>query len=88
VPVLIESRLPATWQDLETNVVRILRECGGRRYAGPRRRRRARFDDDAALWQLLAVAPGTVLAVGALTAVPARISARRPVAGVLQSELA
>jgi putative ABC transport system permease protein len=40
------------------------------------------------LWQLLAVVPGTVLVVAALTAVPARISARRPVAEILQSEMA
>jgi ABC-type lipoprotein release transport system permease subunit len=42
----------------------------------------------APLWQLLAVVPGTVLVIAALTAVPARISARRPVAEILQSELA
>jgi putative ABC transport system permease protein len=40
------------------------------------------------LWQLLAVVAGTVLFVAALTAVPARIGARRPVADVLRSELA
>ena len=40
------------------------------------------------LWQLLAVVPGTVLVVAGLTALPARISARRRVAAVLQSELA
>jgi putative ABC transport system permease protein len=40
------------------------------------------------LWQLLAVVPGTVLVVAALTAIPARIGARRPVAEVLASELA
>jgi ABC-type lipoprotein release transport system permease subunit len=40
------------------------------------------------LWQLLAVAPGTILVVAGLTATPARISARRPVAEILQSELA
>jgi putative ABC transport system permease protein len=40
------------------------------------------------LWQLLAVVAGTVLVVAGLTAVPARISARRPVAEVLRSELA
>jgi putative ABC transport system permease protein len=40
------------------------------------------------LWQLLAVVPGTVLVVAGLTAIPARIGARRPVAGVIQSELA
>ena len=39
------------------------------------------------LWQLLAVVPGTVLVVAALTAIPARISARRPVAVILRSEL-
>jgi hypothetical protein len=50
-------------------------------------------DPDAAtpmppLWQLLAVVPGTVLLIAALTAIPARISARRPPAEILQSELA
>jgi ABC-type antimicrobial peptide transport system permease subunit len=38
-------------------------------------------------WQLLAVVPGTVLAIALLTAIPARISARRPVADTLRSEL-
>ena len=40
------------------------------------------------LWQLLAVVPGTVLIVALLTVIPAGISARRPVAEVLRSELA
>ena len=40
------------------------------------------------LWQLLAVVPVTVLVVAALTMIPARLGARRPVAEVLQSELA
>jgi ABC-type lipoprotein release transport system permease subunit len=40
------------------------------------------------LWQLLAVVPGTILVVAGLTDIPARISARRPVAEILQSELA
>jgi hypothetical protein len=40
------------------------------------------------LWQLLAVVPGTVLMVATLTAIPARLGARRPVAEVLRSELA
>jgi hypothetical protein len=40
------------------------------------------------LWQLLAVVPCTVLVVAALTAIPARIGARRPVADILRSELA
>jgi putative ABC transport system permease protein len=40
------------------------------------------------LWQLLAVVPGTVLVIAGLTAIPARISARRPTAQILQSELA
>jgi putative ABC transport system permease protein len=40
------------------------------------------------LWQLLAVVPATVLVVAALTAIPARISARRPAGEVLHSELA
>jgi ABC-type lipoprotein release transport system permease subunit len=42
----------------------------------------------APLWQLLAVVPGTVLVVALLTAIPARIAARRPVAEILRSELA
>jgi ABC-type antimicrobial peptide transport system permease subunit len=41
-----------------------------------------------ALWQLLSVVPGTVLVVAALTAIPVRISARRPAAPILRSELA
>ena len=40
------------------------------------------------LWQLLAVVPVTVLVVAALTTIPARLGARRPVAEILQSELA
>ena len=40
------------------------------------------------LWQLIAVVPATVLVVAVLTAIPASISARRPVAEILQSELA
>jgi hypothetical protein len=40
------------------------------------------------LWQLLAVVPGTVLVIAALTAVPARIGARRPIAEILRSERA
>jgi ABC-type lipoprotein release transport system permease subunit len=40
------------------------------------------------LWQLLAVVPGTVLLIAGLTVIPARIGARRPVAEILQSELA
>jgi hypothetical protein len=40
------------------------------------------------LWQLLAVVPGTVLVVAGLTAIPAGLGARRPVAEILQSELA
>jgi ABC-type lipoprotein release transport system permease subunit len=40
------------------------------------------------LWQLLAVVPGTVFLVAGLTAIPARLSARRPVGEILQSELA
>jgi putative ABC transport system permease protein len=38
------------------------------------------------LWQLLAVVPGTVLLVAGLTAIPARIGARRPVAEILRAE--
>jgi putative ABC transport system permease protein len=40
----------------------------------------------APLWQLLAVVPCTVLVIAALTAIPARIGARRPVAQTLQAE--
>jgi putative ABC transport system permease protein len=40
------------------------------------------------LWQLLAVVPGTILVVAALTAIPARLGARRPLAEILRSELA
>jgi putative ABC transport system permease protein len=39
------------------------------------------------VWQLIAVVPGTALVAICLTAVPARISARRPVADVLRSEI-
>jgi ABC-type lipoprotein release transport system permease subunit len=42
----------------------------------------------APLWQLLAVVPGTVLVIAVLTAIPARLGARRPAADILQSELA
>jgi putative ABC transport system permease protein len=37
-------------------------------------------------WWLVAVVLGTVIAVAGLTSIPARIGARRPVAGILQSE--
>jgi putative ABC transport system permease protein len=40
------------------------------------------------LWWLLAVVAGTVLVVAMLTTVPARLGARRPVAEILQAELA
>jgi putative ABC transport system permease protein len=40
------------------------------------------------LWQQLAVVLATVVVVAALTAVPARIGSRRPVAETLQAELA
>jgi ABC-type lipoprotein release transport system permease subunit len=40
------------------------------------------------LWSLLAVLPGTVVVVAALTMIPARVGARRPVAEILQAELA
>jgi ABC-type lipoprotein release transport system permease subunit len=40
------------------------------------------------VWQLLAVAPTTVLVVAALTTIPARLGARRPTAEILQAELA
>jgi ABC-type antimicrobial peptide transport system permease subunit len=38
------------------------------------------------LWQLMAVVPATVLLVASLTAIPARIGARRPVAEILRAE--
>jgi putative ABC transport system permease protein len=37
------------------------------------------------LW-LLAVIPGTLIVVSAVTAIPARLGARRPVAEVLRTE--
>jgi putative ABC transport system permease protein len=40
------------------------------------------------LWWLLAVVAGTVLVVAVLSTVPARLGARRPVAPILQAELA
>jgi putative ABC transport system permease protein len=40
------------------------------------------------LWQLLAVVPGTVLVVAALTIIPARFAARRPAAEILRAERA
>jgi ABC-type antimicrobial peptide transport system permease subunit len=40
------------------------------------------------LWQLLAVVIGAVAVVAGLTAIPARLGARRPVAEILQSEAA
>jgi hypothetical protein len=38
------------------------------------------------LWWLVAVVPGTLLMVAVLTAIPARIGARRPAAVVLRAE--
>jgi putative ABC transport system permease protein len=40
------------------------------------------------LWQLLAVVPATVLVVAVLTAIPARLVGRRPVAEILRAERA
>jgi putative ABC transport system permease protein len=40
------------------------------------------------VWQLIAVVPATVLVVAALTAIPARIGARRPAGEILQAERA
>jgi putative ABC transport system permease protein len=37
-------------------------------------------------WWLIAAVGGTILAVAALTSIPARIGARRPVAQILQAE--
>jgi len=42
----------------------------------------------APLWQLLVVVPGTILVAAAVTAIPARISARRPAAQILAAEQA
>lgn len=39
-------------------------------------------------WWLIATVLGTVVAVAAITAVPAWLGAHRPAAGILQSELA
>ncbi len=39
-------------------------------------------------WWFAAVVAGTWLVMAALTAIPARISARQPVAGILQAEAA
>jgi ABC-type lipoprotein release transport system permease subunit len=50
------------------------------------------LDDDPVTipptWQLLAVVLGSVLAIAALTAIPARLTARRRVAGILAAERA
>jgi ABC-type lipoprotein release transport system permease subunit len=50
------------------------------------------LDDDPVtvppLWQLLAVVLGSAVVITALTAIPARLSARRRIAEILQSELA
>jgi hypothetical protein len=50
------------------------------------------LDDDPvtipALWELLAVLIGSALVTAALTAIPARITARRRVGEILQAELA
>ena len=50
----------------------------------------AAVSDDGAtippLWQLLAVVAATALVLAGLTAIPARVGARRPVAEILQSE--
>ena len=39
-------------------------------------------------WSLIAILLGTLLVVAALSTIPARIGARRPVAEILQAELA
>ena len=39
------------------------------------------------LWLLIALIPGTMLVIACLTALPARLAGRRPVAEILQSEL-
>ena len=40
------------------------------------------------LWSLLALLPGTVVVAAVLTMIPARVGVRRPVAEILQAELA
>lgn len=40
------------------------------------------------VWWLVALVPGVVVVVAALTALPARLAARRPVAPILQAETA
>jgi putative ABC transport system permease protein len=51
----------------------------------------AAVDPDAApippLWQLIAVVPGTLLVVAALTMIPAHLAIRRPIATTLQTEM-
>jgi putative ABC transport system permease protein len=44
-------------------------------------------EHDPTYWQLLAVVAGTVLVVAALTAIPARLAAARPVTETLRAEL-
>jgi putative ABC transport system permease protein len=44
-------------------------------------------EHDPTYWQLLAVVAGTVLVVAALTTIPARLGARRPVTEALRAEL-
>jgi putative ABC transport system permease protein len=44
-------------------------------------------ETDPTYWQLLAVVAGTVLVVAALTTIPARLAARRPVTETLRAEL-
>jgi ABC-type lipoprotein release transport system permease subunit len=48
------------------------------------------LDDDPVtippLWQLLAVVLGAALVIAVITAIPARLTARRPVAGILHAE--
>jgi putative ABC transport system permease protein len=39
-------------------------------------------------WWLVLVVAGTLLLVGGLTAIPARLGAHRPISGILQAELA
>jgi len=51
-------------------------------------RKRAQHRQHGRTRSLLGIVLGTLLAVAALTAIPARIGARRPVAEILQSELA
>jgi hypothetical protein len=54
----------------------------------PRRAREPRGHGHRPAWWLVAVVLGTLIVVAGLTAIPARIGARSPVAEILQAETA